>query len=299
MAEVALIGKGPSRKLAPLKGENGVVTWGINDLVGQRECDVCFFMDKDLVVDCKLQDMDEVVTKSVNKTGTPMYSVRFFSEVPTSIAYPLDEVKAMFNTDFFADSGAYMIALAIYQGFDTISLYGMEYSWGGHYEKERECIMFWLGIALGRGIKVNVHGHESTLFYTRDKNLYAYLTPQDDRKDSIYITEVITEDTEIMLSVEDRVAIGAILPMQADFITMRFIKSLVERIKFTLEETKVLNFREVSGMKVWDDHNLPEIPITLSPTEKATMQSWLAGLDRRKLITRSNYGLYEKFFAKG
>ena len=44
--KVALIGKGDGRDLAPLKG-NGVVTWGVNDIVGHRDVDACFFMDKE------------------------------------------------------------------------------------------------------------------------------------------------------------------------------------------------------------------------------------------------------------
>ena len=69
--EVVLIGKGPGKEDAPLIGK-GVTTWGVNDLVAHRACDVCFFMDRHLLGGSQ---MDTLVTTSVNTTNTPLYCI--------------------------------------------------------------------------------------------------------------------------------------------------------------------------------------------------------------------------------
>ena len=101
--EVALIGKGPGRELAPKMGE-GVVTWGVNDIVRHRQCDVCFWMDRHLE---EYPEMDAVITASVNKTKTLLYSAKECEDIPTSEVYPIKQIKSFFGTDYFADSCCY------------------------------------------------------------------------------------------------------------------------------------------------------------------------------------------------
>ena len=86
--EVILIGKGPGKELAPKKGD-GLPTWGVNDVVAVRECDVCFWMDRHLLKDAP---MDRLVTNAVNHTKTPMYSAKMWDDIPTCIVYPRDDI---------------------------------------------------------------------------------------------------------------------------------------------------------------------------------------------------------------
>lgn len=100
--------------------------------------------------------------------GCPVYVNEKWSHLLNSVVYPFEEVKKEFfinvnREQFFTSSIAYMTALAIYEGFDEISFYGINQSLQTEYEKQLPCIDFWVGIALGKGIRVNIQKHSNIL----------------------------------------------------------------------------------------------------------------------------------------
>jgi len=90
------------------------------------------------------------------RTDFPIYMLEEFPEVPGSVRYPLTEILAEFgpNVRYFTSTFAYMMALAIWMGFEEIHLYGFEMSSEEEYRHQKACAEFWIGIAIGRGIKV-------------------------------------------------------------------------------------------------------------------------------------------------
>jgi len=98
----------------------------------------------------------------------PIYMQEVTPEVPSSVKYPLDEIVEScltglveINDDrdetirkYFTSSFAYMMALAIHEKFDVIELYGVDMENDTEYGYQRPCGEFWIGLALGRGIKV-------------------------------------------------------------------------------------------------------------------------------------------------
>jgi hypothetical protein len=93
-------------------------------------------------------------------------------------SYPIDEVIRYFGTDYFTNTVDYAIALAIYRKFTGIGLYGVNMSNATEYAYQKPGVEFWIGQAMGRGIKVTVHGNLSTILKTRDGLLYGYGIPQ-------------------------------------------------------------------------------------------------------------------------
>lgn len=91
--------------------------------------------------------------------------------------YPLAEVMAEFGTDYFGSSTDWLLAYAIYYGgYDEIHLWGVAMDdKGGHYEM-RCATDFWCGIAIGRGLKVVVHGN-SMVMTTFDGLQYGTFRP--------------------------------------------------------------------------------------------------------------------------
>lgn len=78
--------------------------------------------------------------------------------------------------DYFASSTDYAIAAAIFSGATEIHLYGITMDdKGDHYEK-RCGTDFWCGVAIGRGVKVIVHGN-STVMTTKDGLQYGTFKP--------------------------------------------------------------------------------------------------------------------------
>jgi hypothetical protein len=87
-------------------------------------------------------------------------------DIHNSITYPFEAVTNMgsFATfggeepvEYATSSLAYMLALAIYEDWDMIEIYGYDVGNDTEYYYQRPCIERWLGIAEGRGIKVWLH----------------------------------------------------------------------------------------------------------------------------------------------
>jgi len=110
---------------------------------------------------------DQQHRQELAKMNCPVYVTQQW-DIPNAVLYPMEEIKREFfanvnREQFFTSSIPYMIALALYEGFDEISLYGINQATKTEYEKHIQCTAFWLGIALGRGVRVEVQKHSSLL----------------------------------------------------------------------------------------------------------------------------------------
>ena len=56
----------------------------------------------------------------------PIMMVQKFDDIPMSEAYPLDAIIKELDTDYFTNSISYMVAYAIYLGYEEIHLYGVD-----------------------------------------------------------------------------------------------------------------------------------------------------------------------------
>lgn len=100
--------------------------------------------------------------------------------------YPLQDVIAQFGTDYFTSTVDYALAMALYEGFTEIDLYGVNMANHTEYAYQKPGCEFWCGMAKGMGVKVNVHGKLSTLMRTKDGKIYGYGIKQNRR---VYATE--------------------------------------------------------------------------------------------------------------
>lgn len=110
--------------------------------------------------------------------GKPVYMQAVDPLVPDSVAYPLKEINAEFLTNMtyegrpvknFKTSMSYLLAFAIYQGYDRIDTYGIELV-GNEYKGQNSNYAFWVGVAIGRGVKVDHHCSRGMF----DAPLYGY-----------------------------------------------------------------------------------------------------------------------------
>jgi hypothetical protein len=70
--------------------------------------------------------------------------------------YPLDTVSGVLPVRFLECTVAYQIAQAIHEEADEIGLYGVHLGAGTEYGYQRPSVMYLIGLAQGRGIKVTV-----------------------------------------------------------------------------------------------------------------------------------------------
>ena len=81
------------------------------------------------------------------------------ADISASVAFPREEILRHFGVRYFTFSGAWLFALAIYEGFERIEFYGFslrDKPQRPHscYKFERPCFFYWSEVAKARGITV-------------------------------------------------------------------------------------------------------------------------------------------------
>jgi len=177
MKSLIILGSGYEKEKCPFDTE----VWVIAKMVTAqktfplRRIDRLFSMDNidDLLTIRKgIFSKDEFVDK-INATKAPYISCTTDKEIPLSQEYPLKEVANRFKVAYFANTICYMIALAIYEGYEQIHLWGVSQMGTHEYLTEKACTEFWLGLAAGLGIDVQIHGL-SALLKNQCDILYGY-----------------------------------------------------------------------------------------------------------------------------
>ena len=89
----------------------------------------------------------------------PLYMQEDYVDIPNAIEYPLKEVSDLVG-DYYNSSVAYMLALAIYEEYDKIGLWGVDMIGRGEmghadeYADERPNCEYLLGFAKAKGIEI-------------------------------------------------------------------------------------------------------------------------------------------------
>jgi hypothetical protein len=86
----------------------------------------------------------------------PVYTQEKLAEIPASVALPVEEMVGELGDRYFTSTPAYMMALAILDGYEEVHLYGIDLLEESEYQYQRPCLEYWLGVARGRGIKVYI-----------------------------------------------------------------------------------------------------------------------------------------------
>lgn len=90
--------------------------------------------------------------------GRPVYFQKVQADCPTSITFPRSQIQQRFATSdgpnrYFTCTACWLIALAIFEGFERIELWGFGLS-AGKYAPERPCVAYWIAHARSMGIEV-------------------------------------------------------------------------------------------------------------------------------------------------
>lgn len=182
--KVAICGTGNGWENLPLQSDHTI--YCLNDYVSfekfQIQPDILFIMD---ILDEKpkivsgIDNLGEVVAR-INKLNVPFISPYKYAEIPKSEAFPLEEAAKRFGTLYFSNTIAYMVCYALLQGAEEIEFFGVNQAGAHEYMEEKGSVEYWIGIAVGMGVKVTINGKDSQLLKHKGrygKNiLYGYLT---------------------------------------------------------------------------------------------------------------------------
>jgi hypothetical protein len=158
MRKVAIVGKAATAAFAPFQDE-GWEIWGM-PWVGMPRASRLFDMHSQARMDesplgadaarwiAKLRDLYR---------GVPVYcEPTRMHAFETAVEYPLQAVMEFLPIPFLENTVAYQIALALCEGVDVIGLYGVHLIASGEYAFERPSVTYLVGLAQGRGVKVEI-----------------------------------------------------------------------------------------------------------------------------------------------
>jgi len=107
--------------------------------------------------------------------GVPVLMQKKVPSIPNSMTYPIKEIQKKFSTytgvKYFTSTISYMIALAIYLGYEEIISYGVHMAATDEYGDQRQSCEYWSGVANGKGVIIT-YPPESTI--CRTAYLYGY-----------------------------------------------------------------------------------------------------------------------------
>ena len=149
-------GAGTKNPVPPI--ESGVERWTINNLIRMPEGPNRF---KGATRHFDVHHKPHIIgRRSSNVWGwyqqlqIPIYLWQTYPDLPTSIAYPVDAVRAMFGgTRLFSSTLDWLIALALFESFEEIELYAFRLG-TPNYLYQVGSGRWWLKQCVDRGVKV-------------------------------------------------------------------------------------------------------------------------------------------------
>lgn len=181
--KVVIMATGSGWQHGPVESEK--IIYALNDYISIEKYgvkpDLLFIMD---ILDEKPQVVSGQMTvpeivKRINDLQVPLIAPYKYEEIPLSRTFPIRECVAKFGYPYFSNTICYMIAYALLNGAKEIEFYGVNQAGSHEYAEEKAGVEYWIGVAVGMGVKVTVNGKDSQLLNYKGRYgqglLYGYL----------------------------------------------------------------------------------------------------------------------------
>ena len=165
---VAMVGfSSKHRHLAPLNDPD-IEIWGLNRLHQQSwftRWDRMFqlhpisYLEKCRGMSEGDRDHYDWLTKKHDK---PIFCQEKYKEFPSAVRYPIEDMRNKYG-DFYTSTLAYMMALALSEGFTHFELYGYDMEAETEYRHQRDSAEYFIGLTEGLGNKVYLPKNSSLL----------------------------------------------------------------------------------------------------------------------------------------
>lgn len=114
--------------------------------------------------------------KNINELGFPFFGIQSYPDVYKSVRFPIEDIVKEFGSKYFTSTPCYMLAHAIYEGYEHIILHRLHcIPYSVEYFNQKACLDFWCGVAIGRKIKIST-SNDSFIARSHpwESNLYGY-----------------------------------------------------------------------------------------------------------------------------
>ena len=151
----------------------------------RRDPDLLFDMHPpDLWRDAKKKTWDPNYFKWITMNRVPIMMQEVYPDVPASMRYPFEQIITEFPRGYMTNHLAYMIALALSEGVTHIGVFGCDYNTNSEYGPQRGSAEYWLGVAEGRGVHVQIAPQCDLL--SKPSLLYGYESHPNGVRDKSY-----------------------------------------------------------------------------------------------------------------
>lgn len=161
MKKVAIVGCADSWKNAPFL-DLSVEIWTFNHRMFKQVPRFSRYFDLHIPYKNYYKSFPEYAEFLKNNQET-LYIMEKYSELPEANIFQWRNLIEKFRCSYFTSSMAWLIANAINEGYEDVSLFGVDLLLESEYIKQKPCIEFWLGVAIGKGIKVSVQDSSNLL----------------------------------------------------------------------------------------------------------------------------------------
>ncbi len=156
--KVAIVGF-TSHRIEALKLDDSWELWGLNELYRYMPPERFhrWFEIHDRELLCKDEDGQKHFEDMKTLLGDmPIYMHHKHDDIPGSVKFPMEEMCRQLKSEYWTNCPAEMIGLAILMGYKSIRMFGVDMATDTEYGQQRPCCEYWLGVAMGRGIEIEV-----------------------------------------------------------------------------------------------------------------------------------------------
>ena len=145
--------------------------WAINAMAAAIRCDRAIIMD-----DLKLLIERMPGYEFVYNFDKPIITSKAYSFAPTSETYPLEEVVNHIYIPYLNTTVAYAFALAWYEGFKEIRLFGCDFTYPNSHAAEsgRGNVEFLIGLATADKVKTIIASTSTLMDMNVKRKFYGY-----------------------------------------------------------------------------------------------------------------------------
>ncbi len=102
----------------------------------------------------------------------------------------------------------------------------------------------------------------------------------------------------MQLNVGERLVLLSILPEESNFVTLKIVRELKEKLSFSEEELKAYNFKQEGNSVKWDATVDTNKEIAIGEKQTDLIKDALKKLNDANKLKQEHFGLYEKFVEK-